>query len=489
MAGKSGGARKARSVAPLRRALAIPETLPGAAPRRARPRCVATSVLTLSLPIAVRRVVDNFFAESLALVDAYFLAALGIAALLALGTAARYYLVTRLGERVIADIRRGDLRPRGRPEPGLLRADHDRRGALAADHRHDAGALGRRLVGVDGAPQPADADRRARAPVRTSPKLTGARARRRAARARADPRARAAAARRSAARARTGSPRRARRPRESLLRGADRAGLHPRGREPGRFGGAGRALVRRGAAADQDAGGADARSSSSSSSPRSSRCSGSARATCARAAMSPGELVQFVIYAVIVAGSVAALSEIWGELQRAAGATERMVELIDAVDTVARPGGARCRCRGRCRGAIAFEDVTFRYPARPETAALDDVTPAGRAGRDRGAGRAVGRRQDHGLPAAPALLRPRRRAGHPRRRRHPRRRAHRPAPAARAGAAGAGDLRRRARARTSASAGPRPATPRSRRRPARRRRTSSSRGCRRATTPGSASAA
>ena len=54
----------------------------------------------------MRRVVDNFFAESLRLVDAYFAAALGIAALLAIGTAARYYLVTRLGERVIADIRR-----------------------------------------------------------------------------------------------------------------------------------------------------------------------------------------------------------------------------------------------------------------------------------------------------------------------------------------------------------------------------------------------
>ena len=66
----------------------------------------ATAGLALSLPLAVRRVIDNFFAESLRLVDAYFLAALGIAALLALGTAARYYLVTRLGERVIADIRR-----------------------------------------------------------------------------------------------------------------------------------------------------------------------------------------------------------------------------------------------------------------------------------------------------------------------------------------------------------------------------------------------
>ena len=71
--------------------------------------------------------------------------------------------------------------------------------------------------------------------------------------------------------------------------------------------------------------------------------------------MSPGELVQFVIYAVIVAGSVAALSEIWGELQRAAGATERMVELIGAVDSVEDPAQpvalpARVQGRDRLRG-------------------------------------------------------------------------------------------------------------------------------------------
>jgi ATP-binding cassette subfamily B protein len=49
--------------------------------------------------------------------------------------------------------------------------------------------------------------------------------------------------------------------------------------------------------------------------------------------MSIGQLVQFVIYAVIVAGSVGALSEVWGEVQRAAGATERLVELLNATDT------------------------------------------------------------------------------------------------------------------------------------------------------------
>jgi ATP-binding cassette subfamily B protein len=47
-------------------------------------------------------------------------------------------------------------------------------------------------------------------------------------------------------------------------------------------------------------------------------------------AMSVGELIQFVIYAVMVAGAVGALSEIWGELQRAAGATERLVEMLQA---------------------------------------------------------------------------------------------------------------------------------------------------------------
>ena len=70
----------------------------------------------------------------------------------------------------------------------------------------------------------------------------------------------------------------------------------------------------------------------------------------------------------IVAGAVAALSEIWGELQRAAGATERMVELLHAVDAIRRSGASRCRSRGGCRGTIAFEGVTFRYPARPRDA-------------------------------------------------------------------------------------------------------------------------
>ncbi|MEL6420313.1 MAG: ATP-binding cassette domain-containing protein, partial [Pseudomonadota bacterium] len=89
-------------------------------------------------------------------------------------------------------------------------------------------------------------------------------------------------------------------------------------------------------------------------------------------AMSAGTLIQFVIYAIMVAGAVAALSEIWGELQRAAGATERLVELLqaeDSVQDVANPQALPAQVEGR----IAFERVSFSYPSRPGQQALDNV--------------------------------------------------------------------------------------------------------------------
>ena len=89
--------------------------------------------------------------------------------------------------------------------------------------------------------------------------------------------------------------------------------------------------------------------------------------------MSVGELVQFVIYAVMVAGSVGALSEIWGELQRAAGATERLVELLNARDTVLDPAAARALPRP-VTGEIVFDDVSFHYPTRPGQPSLDEMS-------------------------------------------------------------------------------------------------------------------
>ena len=67
---------------------------------------VLTASVSLLLPVAARRVVDGFESGAVALLDGYFIAAIGIAAVFALGTGARYYIVTRLGERVVADIPR-----------------------------------------------------------------------------------------------------------------------------------------------------------------------------------------------------------------------------------------------------------------------------------------------------------------------------------------------------------------------------------------------
>jgi len=88
--------------------------------------------------------------------------------------------------------------------------------------------------------------------------------------------------------------------------------------------------------------------------------------------MTVGELVQFVIYAVLVAGSVAALTELWGELQRAAGATERLVELLNVEDAIADPVQPATLAHP-VRGEIEFDGVSFRYPARPDAAALDAI--------------------------------------------------------------------------------------------------------------------
>ncbi|WP_170516540.1 ABC transporter transmembrane domain-containing protein [Ruegeria atlantica] len=89
--------------------------------------------------------------------------------------------------------------------------------------------------------------------------------------------------------------------------------------------------------------------------------------------MTEGVLIQFVIYSIIMAGSVAALSEIWSELQRAAGATERLVELLNAQDTVTDPSNPKTLPLP-VRGEIRFDDVTFRYPSRPDVVTLEHLS-------------------------------------------------------------------------------------------------------------------
>ncbi len=91
--------------------------------------------------------------------------------------------------------------------------------------------------------------------------------------------------------------------------------------------------------------------------------------------LSAGELSAFVFYAAIVAGSIGALSEVWGELQRAAGATERLMEILATAPAIQAPANPR-PFPTPARGAIAIDGVRFHYPSRPDTPALDNFSLA-----------------------------------------------------------------------------------------------------------------
>jgi len=92
-----------------------------------------------------------------------------------------------------------------------------------------------------------------------------------------------------------------------------------------------------------------------------------------RGDLSAGELSAFVFYAVLVAGSVGAISEVIGDLQRAAGAAERLLELLATEPAIAPPRDPR-PLPSPPRGEIRFGAVRFCYPSRPDTPALDDFT-------------------------------------------------------------------------------------------------------------------
>ncbi len=95
--------------------------------------------------------------------------------------------------------------------------------------------------------------------------------------------------------------------------------------------------------------------------------------------LSPGDLSAFVFYAVMVAGGVGAVAEVWGELQRAAGAAERLIELLDTEPVITAPPSPR-DFPPSSRGAVRFDAVTFAYPARPGTPALREFSLAVAAG-------------------------------------------------------------------------------------------------------------
>ena len=330
---------------------------------------VLTAGVSLILPIAVRRVVDGF-GEGVELLDSYFAAALGIAALLALGTGLRFWLVTRLGERVVADIRRAlfdrilGLSPafyeRMMTGEVLSRLTTDTTLVLAVIATSVSVALRNILILAGGLVLLAV----------SSAKLTGlvllvvpgvivpiivlGRRLRGLSRQTQDW---IAASSGNAAEALGAVQTVQAFTHESASR-AEFARITEASFDAARRRIATRAamtvivifLVFAGIVGVMWVGARDVRAG----------------------VMTPGELVQFVIYAIMVAAAVGALSEVWGELQRAAGATERLVELLGTTDTVRDPDHPVALPRP-LRGEIAFEGVGFAYPTRPGAAVLSGI--------------------------------------------------------------------------------------------------------------------
>ncbi|RQP25881.1 ABC transporter transmembrane domain-containing protein [Piscinibacter terrae] len=90
--------------------------------------------------------------------------------------------------------------------------------------------------------------------------------------------------------------------------------------------------------------------------------------------ISAGHLGQTVVYVIILVSSVAVLAEVYGDLLRAAGATERLMELLRARSPITSPANPKPLPPARGGSAVALRDVNFRYPSRPQHAALSQLT-------------------------------------------------------------------------------------------------------------------
>ncbi len=334
---------------------------------------IVTAMISLTLPLAVRRVVDNFYTKDPQTLDLYFAAALAIAGLLAVGTALRYALVTRLGERVVADIRKAVFDRVIGMSPAfyekvmtgevLSRITTDTTLILSVIGSSVSIALRNLLIFVGGLALM----------LLTSAKLTGL---------------------------------------VLLIVPAvivpilvlgRRLRVLSRENQDWIAASSGNASESLSAVQTVQAFTHEAASRSQFSDVTELSYDAARRRVKTRAIMTAiviflvfagivgvlwvgardvrsgdmtqGALVQFVIYAVMVAGGVAALSEIWGELQRASGATERLVELLRSEDSVKDPAQPKALPEP-VTGRISFEDVSFSYPSRPNILALDHVNLA-----------------------------------------------------------------------------------------------------------------
>src|SRR5690606_15118499 len=89
--------------------------------------------------------------------------------------------------------------------------------------------------------------------------------------------------------------------------------------------------------------------------------------------MTPGLLGQFLLYSVLAAGAVGALSEVWGELAQAAGAAERLTEILSEEPAIIVPENP-VPLPVPPRGTVEFRETVFHYPARPEVPALGGIS-------------------------------------------------------------------------------------------------------------------
>ncbi len=336
------------------------------------------AITTLLVPIAVRRMVDfGFSRESASLIDSYFSVMIGIVAVLALASASRFYLVTTLGERIVADLREEVLGHLVSLSPAYF--DEAKTGELTsrltADTTQIKAAVGasvsvalRNLVLFAGATAMMvvtsprlSAFVLAAIPVIVLPLYGFGRAVRRRSRAAQDTLADASAY----AAELIGALR--------VLQAFTNEALAKR-----RFGAAvERAFV-------------------------TARGSIRARAILTAiaiflvfasvvvvlwigaqdvlaASMSPGRLSQFVLYAVLAASGLGQLSEVWGEISQASGAAERLFEILNVRPAVVAPTRPVALPQPP-RGEVAFADVRFSYPTRPTVSALDGVSFSVRRG-------------------------------------------------------------------------------------------------------------
>jgi ATP-binding cassette subfamily B protein len=89
--------------------------------------------------------------------------------------------------------------------------------------------------------------------------------------------------------------------------------------------------------------------------------------------ITPGELSSFLFYALVVAGATGAISDVIGDMQRAAGATERIMDFLAISPNISSPKNPRA-LPSPVKGSVVFDHVTFFYPTRPDTAALNDIS-------------------------------------------------------------------------------------------------------------------